>query len=144
MSNHVHHIIYMFYLSTTPCACTICLLIFHTWCQPLTRNSSPWLQILLIALSNDVHQNPGAPFHNSFFTFMSWNVNSIAKDNFQRVRLIEAHKCETSLNDQIYYLMTILLCPLRIQQTLDMAESVCSLKIPSLLRSEMICLLKNR
>ena len=40
---------------------------------------------------------------------MSWNVNSIAKDNFQRVRLIEAHNsifnydiisiCENSLND---------------------------------------------
>ena len=42
---------------------------------------------------------------------MSWNVNSIAKDNFQRVRLLEAHNalfnydlisiCETSLNDSI-------------------------------------------
>ena len=42
---------------------------------------------------------------------MSWNVNSIAKDNFHRVRLIEAHNslfnydlisiCETSLNDSI-------------------------------------------
>jgi hypothetical protein len=39
---------------------------------------------------------------------MSWNVISLAKDNFQRVRLIEAHNsifnydlisiCETSLN----------------------------------------------
>ena len=101
----------MFYLSTTPCAGTLCLLVFQTWCQWLTRNSSPRLQILLIALSNDVHQNPGPPFHNSFFTFMSWNVKYIAKDNFQRVRLIEAHNsifnydlisiCETSLNDSI-------------------------------------------
>ena len=101
---------YMFYLSTTPCAwCTLCLLVFQTWCQSLTQNSSPWLQILLIA--NDVHQNPGPPFHNSFLTFMYWNVNSIAKDNFQRVRLIEAHNsifnydlisiCETRLNDSI-------------------------------------------
>ena len=42
---------------------------------------------------------------------MSWNVNTIAKDNFQRVHLIEAHNsifnydlisiCETSLNDSI-------------------------------------------
>ena len=97
---------YMFYLSTTHA-----LLVFQTWCDSLTRNSSPWLQILLIALSNDFHQHPGPPFHNSFFTFMSWNVNSIAKDNFQRVRLIEAHNsifnydlisiCETSLNDSI-------------------------------------------
>ena len=46
-----------------------------------------------------------------FFNFMSWNVNSIAKNNFQRVRLIEAHNsifnydlisiCESSLNDWI-------------------------------------------
>ena len=52
----------------------------------------------------------GIPGH-SFFNFMSWNVNSIAKDDFQRVRLIEAHnlifnsdlisKCKTSLNDSI-------------------------------------------
>ena len=42
---------------------------------------------------------------------MSWNVNSIAQDDFQRVRLIEANNsifnydlisiCETSLNDSI-------------------------------------------
>ena len=42
---------------------------------------------------------------------MSWNVDSVAKDDFQRVRLIEAHNsifnydlisiCETSLNDSI-------------------------------------------
>ena len=83
----------------------------QTWCQSLTKNSPQWLHILLIALSNDVHQNPGPPFHNSFFTFMSWNVNSIAVDNFQRVRLIEADNSifnhgfisiwESSLNDSI-------------------------------------------
>ena len=42
---------------------------------------------------------------------MSWNLNSIAKDNFQRVNLIEAHNslfkydlisiCETGLNDSV-------------------------------------------
>ena len=40
---------------------------------------------------------------------MNWNLNSLAKDNFQRVQLIEAHNsifdydlisiCETSLSD---------------------------------------------
>ena len=45
------------------------------------------------------------------FTFMSWNVNPIANDNFQHVRLIEAHNTifnydlpsiyETSLNHSI-------------------------------------------
>ena len=80
-------------------------------CQSLTQSSSQRLPILLITLSNDVRQNPGPPFHNNFFTFMTWNVNSIAKDDFQRVRLIEGHNsifnydlisiCETSLNDSI-------------------------------------------
>ena len=42
---------------------------------------------------------------------MSWNLNSLAKENFQRLRLIEAHNsfinydlisiCETSLNDSV-------------------------------------------
>ena len=42
---------------------------------------------------------------------MNWNLNSIVKDNFQRVQAIEAHNslfnydlisiCETSLNDSI-------------------------------------------
>ena len=42
---------------------------------------------------------------------MSWNLNSLAKDNFKRVSLIEAHNslfnydmisiCETSLNDTV-------------------------------------------
>ena len=66
---------------------------------------------MLIILSNDVSRNPRQPFHNSFFNFISWNVNSISKDDFQHVRLIEAHNsifnydlisiCETSLNDSI-------------------------------------------
>ena len=115
------------------------------WMPVVDTNGHQWLQILLIALSNYVHQNPGPPFRNSFFTFMSWNVNSIAKNNFQRVRLIEAHNsicyfdlisiCETSLNDSIkspdILLNDYTLWPLKIQQTLDMAESVCSLKILS-------------
>ena len=43
--------------------------------------------------------------------FFNWNVNSLAKDNFQRSRLIEAHNsifkydlisiCETSLNNSV-------------------------------------------
>ena len=64
-----------------------------------------------LLLSNDVNLNPGPHFQNNFFDFMIWNVNSLAKDNFQHVRLIEAHNfifnyylisiCETSLNDSV-------------------------------------------
>ena len=60
-----------------------------------------WLTIILIILSNDIHLNPGPSIN-----IMSWNVNSFAKEEFQRVRLIEAHNsifnydmislCETS------------------------------------------------
>ena len=97
---------------------------------------------MLIILQNDVSRDPGPPFHNSFFNFMSWNVNSIAKDDFQRVRLIEVHNsifnydlisiCEISLIDPIK-LPDILLndytCISKIQPTLGMVELVCSIKI---------------
>ena len=66
-----------------------------------------WLPVFLIVISNDIH-----------FNFMSWNLNSSAKDNFQRVRLIEAHNsifnydlisiCETSLNDSVELPLTLL------------------------------------
>ena len=45
---------------------------------------------LKILLSPDIEKNPGS-FTNSFFTFANWNINSLAKDNFQRVQLLEAH-----------------------------------------------------
>ena len=64
----------------------------------------------MLILSNDIHQNPG-PFTNSYFTFMNWNCNSLAKDDFHRLNLIQADNsifnydiislCETSLNDEV-------------------------------------------
>ena len=107
-------------------------MVFQNWRHSCTQKSPQWLQILLIILSNDVSRNPGPPFRNSFFNFMSWNVNSIAKDDVQRVYLIETHNsifnydlisiCETSLNDSIKLsdiLLNdyILLCIPNIQQT---------------------------
>ena len=69
-----------------------------------------WYLQLVIYLSNDISKKPGPRFQNNFFNFVSWNLNSLAKDNFKRVSLIEAHQlpfficdkisiCETSLND---------------------------------------------
>ena len=46
-----------------------------------------WLYFLEILLS---HDNPG-DFINGFFKFCNWNVNSLAKDNFERIQLLEAH-----------------------------------------------------
>ena len=55
---------------------------------------------------------------NSFFTFANWNVNSLAKDNFQRVQLLEAHNSifsydlisltEIALNDTVEVPPTLL------------------------------------
>ena len=116
--------IYIFHLTIIPIA-TIVYHIIHlyisfnnySYCKYFMHSGisklvpllhTKWLHLLII-LSNDVSRNPGPPFHNRFFNLMSWNVNSIAKDDFQRVRLIEAHNsifnydliciCETSLND---------------------------------------------
>ena len=54
---------------------------------------------------------PGPHYHENFFTFMNWNLNSLAKKEFERVQQIEAHNsiykydlislCETSLNDSM-------------------------------------------
>ena len=69
--------------------------------------------MLLIVMSNDIQLNPGprSHFQNNFFSFMNWNLNSITKDNFHRVDLIESHNsifnydlisvCETNLNSSI-------------------------------------------
>ena len=82
----------------------------------LRRNTQLVTLILDIAsrisliLANDVEINPG-DFCSSFFSFCNWNVNSLAKDNFQRVQLLEAHNslfnydlislCEVSLNNTV-------------------------------------------
>ena len=55
--------------------------------------------------------NHGPQFHNTFFNFMTWNLNSITTNNYERIRLLEAHNsifdydlisvCETNLNDSL-------------------------------------------
>ena len=75
-----------------------------------------WIFALLILLSSDIHPNPGPPpqsseFSNGFLSFCNWNLNTLSKDNFSRVSLLQAHNtifkydiislCETSLNDDI-------------------------------------------
>ena len=65
----------------------------------------------MIYLSNDISKNPGPQFQSNFFNFMSWNLNSIVKDNFHRVSLIEPLNslfnydlisiCETCVNDSV-------------------------------------------
>ena len=74
-----------------------------------------WILSLLLIMSSDVHPNPGPPsvnqnFSSGFLSFCNWNLNTLSKDNFSRVSLLEAHNtifkydiislCETSLNDE--------------------------------------------
>ena len=76
-----------------------------------------WYTSMILELSFDVHPNPGPlPHHHDnytdgFFSFCNWNINTLSKDDFYRVTLLEAHKsifkydttslCETSLNDSM-------------------------------------------
>ena len=72
--------------------------------------SPTWFTVIRIILSNDVETNP-VDFVNNFFTFCNWNLYSLAKDNFYRVKLLEAHNsfrnydlisiCETGLDDTV-------------------------------------------
>ena len=110
--------IYIFSIAIPPVAHILCLMIFQTWCFLCTKNVSHWLLVIFLILSNDIHLNPGPHLQNNVFNFMSWNINSLAKDNFKRVRLIEAHNsifnydlisiCETSLNDSVELPETLL------------------------------------
>ena len=73
-----------------------------------------WYFQLVLSLSNDVSENPGPPFTtasdgaSSYFFFCNWNLNTLSKDDFSRVSLLDAHNfihkygiislCETSLS----------------------------------------------
>ena len=111
-------LLYIFSISVTPATCILCLFMFQIWCYSYVERIPHCLPVFLIVISNDIHLNPGPHYQNNFFNFMSWNLNSLAKDNFQRVRLIEAHNsifnydlisiCETSLNDSVELPLTLL------------------------------------
>ena len=80
-------------------------------CTFLTRKIPNWVFVLLLLLANDIELNPGPSYHENFFTFMNWNLISLVKNNFERMKLIEAHNsifnydlislCETVLNSRI-------------------------------------------
>ena len=87
--------------------------------QPIFCNfelTAFWIFSLVIMMSSDVHPNPGPAitnqnFHSGFLSFCNWNLNTLSKDNFYRISLLEAHNtlfkydiislCETSLSDEI-------------------------------------------
>ena len=101
----------LFSVAFTPAGHILCLMSFQIKCLSSIKRIPTWLPFVLIKLSNDIQENPGPHYQNSFFNFMNWNLNSLAKDDFQRVQLIEAHNsifnydlisiCETGLNDSV-------------------------------------------
>ena len=70
-----------------------------------------WVSLLVLMLSNDAELNPVDYLREGFLSFCKWNINSLSKDNFQLVPLLETLNslfnydiislCETSLNDMI-------------------------------------------
>ena len=94
-------------IAVTPATCMLCLVVIQIWCHLLTKSVSSWLPIILIILSNDIQLNPGPQVENNLLNFRSWNLNSLSKKEFERVRLIGAQNsifhydltsiCETSL-----------------------------------------------
>ena len=75
-----------------------------------------WYILLRLTLSLDIHPNPGPGqsnnnFSRGFLSFCNWNLNTLSKDDFYRISLLEAHNtiynydiislCETSLNDSV-------------------------------------------
>ena len=104
--------LYILSISVTPLACIVSLFVFQNWRFSIKKCVPYWLPILLILISNDIHLNPGpSTYLQNNFNFMNWNLNSLTKDNFHRVHLIEAHNsmfnydlisvCETNLNDTV-------------------------------------------
>ena len=98
-------------VSVSPKSHILSIFLTNNMCYMIARNKPFWVPFLLILLSNDIELNPGDHYQNNFFTFMNWNLNSLAKNNFERIKLIEAHNslfnydiislCETSLNSEI-------------------------------------------
>jgi len=75
---------------------------------------SLWYILLRLKLSSDVHPNPGPVdatnnFSGGFLSFCNWNLNTLSKEDFYRITLLEAHNSNhnydiislTSLNDAV-------------------------------------------
>ena len=80
--------------------------------------SALWCILLHLILSSDVHPNPGPMkpsnnFYGGFLSFCNWNLNTLSKENFYRISLLEADNvsynydiislCETTILDKIYW-----------------------------------------
>ena len=78
-----------FSIAVTPGTSILCTLVFEIGCLLFTKHIPSWLPFLLILFSNDIHVNPGPHFNNSFFNFMNWNLNTLAKEIFSVFNLLK-------------------------------------------------------
>ena len=74
--------LYLFSIASSPCEFILCNILFQLWCLLSQSKIPSWLLLLLITLSNDVHINPGPCIDKNYLSFMSWNLNSLVKNNF--------------------------------------------------------------
>ena len=92
---------------------------------PYSKNTVPfpveslllWHHFFVLMMSSDIHKNPGPMgdpnknYNSGFLSFGNWNLNTLSKDEFHRISLLEANNtlftydiislCETSLNDSL-------------------------------------------
>ena len=98
-------------IAITPVSHLVVLVATFAMCVRLTAKVPPWVPLLLILLSNNIELNPVPNYHEIFLNFMNWNLNSLAKNNFERAQLIDPHNflhnydlislSETSLNESL-------------------------------------------
>ena len=83
--------VFIFTDAISPKASILSIVVFQLWCHAQSNKAPQWLPLIIILLANDIELNPGPHMQNQFLSFMNWNLNSLVKDNFGRVGLIEAH-----------------------------------------------------
>ena len=147
--------LYMFSIAIILGTCSLSLFVFQIWNFSFKKNV-PWVPSLLILLSNDIQLNPGPQpnLQNNCLNFMNWNLNSLTKDNFHRVDLIEAHNsifnydlisvCETNLDDSVELPETLLKDFTFVPANHNMVELDFSIKIRFPLMFVATCRSTNR
>ena len=85
-------VLQIFAVSTSQISHILCLAVFLLSCYSIISCLPTWIVALVIILSNDIETQPGpSGYHEKYFSFMCWNLNSLAKDDFSRTKLIESH-----------------------------------------------------
>ena len=102
----------IFSIASTQIQSVFCLYLLTFHSLTLAVRCPIWFLLLILLLSSDIEKNPGPKSsREKYFNFMCWNLNSFAKDNFNRKNLLEAHNsiydydiislCETSLTNDM-------------------------------------------